>query len=137
MKEKIDLVKLWVKKAKSDLINAKHSIDIEPEAPLDAVCFHAQQCAEKYLKAFLAFQEIEFEKTHDLAGFTKLAMKIDSNFEQIMEYAKTLTPYAIEIRYPGIFDELITKNKAKEAIEMTIKIKEFVLERLPLNSEEK
>jgi len=48
MKEKIDLVKLWIRKAENDLINAKHSINIKPKPPLDTICFHAQQCAEKY-----------------------------------------------------------------------------------------
>ncbi len=61
-----------------------------------------------------------------------LAMKIDHNFEQIMEWGKLLNPYAVEIRYPGIYDTLLTLENAKEAIEMAIKIKEFVLKRLPL-----
>jgi len=42
MKEKIDLVKLWTRKAENDLINAKHSINIKPKPPLDTICFHAQ-----------------------------------------------------------------------------------------------
>jgi HEPN domain-containing protein len=62
MKGKIDLTKLWIKKAENDLITAKNSLNIKPEPPLDTICFHAQQCAEKYLKAFLVYHEIEFEK---------------------------------------------------------------------------
>ncbi len=61
-----------------------------------------------------------------------LAMKIDHNFEQIMEWGKLPNPYTVEIRYPGIYDTLLTLENAKEAIEMAIKIKEFVLKRLPL-----
>ena len=64
MKGKIDLVKLWVKKAESDLITASNSLKILPEPPFDTICFHAQQCAEKYLKAFLIFHEVKFEKIH-------------------------------------------------------------------------
>lgn len=66
MKDEIDLVKLWIKKAENDLITAQNSINIAPEPPLDTVCFHAQQCAEKYLKAYLVYHKVEFEKTHDL-----------------------------------------------------------------------
>ena len=47
MKERIDLMKLWIKKAESDLITAQNSVNIKPKPPLDAVCFHTQQCAEK------------------------------------------------------------------------------------------
>jgi len=53
MKGKIDLTKLWIKKAENDLITAKDSLNIKPVPPLDTICFHAQQCAEKYLKGFL------------------------------------------------------------------------------------
>ena len=53
MKDKISLIKLWVKKAESDFITAYNSLKIKPHPPLDTVCFHAQQCAEKYLKASL------------------------------------------------------------------------------------
>ncbi|WXG41970.1 MAG: HEPN domain-containing protein [Candidatus Freyarchaeum deiterrae] len=62
MKEKIDLVKFWIKKAENDLITAENLLNILPEPPLDIICFHAQQCAEKYLKAFLIYHGIEFEK---------------------------------------------------------------------------
>ena len=97
MKEKIDLTKLWIRKAENDLINAKHSINIKPKPPLDTICFHAQQCAEKYLKAFLVFYDIEFEKIHDLGELVQLAMKEDGSFNQIIELGDKLTPYAVEI----------------------------------------
>lgn len=58
MKGKIDLVKLGISKAENDIINAENSINIKPKPPLDTVCFHPQQCAEKYVKAFLVHYEI-------------------------------------------------------------------------------
>jgi HEPN domain-containing protein len=51
--DKLVLVKAWFKKAENDLINAEHTMTMA-EPPTDTVCFHAQQCAEKYLKGFLA-----------------------------------------------------------------------------------
>jgi len=130
MKEKADLVRQWMKKAENDLINAKNSINIKPKPPLDTVCFHAQQCAEKYLKAFLTFHEIEFEKTHDISDLLLLASKVDEGFVRLLEEGKLLTPYAVEVRYPVLFEEP-TFEEAKKAIEIAEKIREFVLERLP------
>ena len=132
MKEKIDLVKLWIKKAENDLITAKHSLTISPEPPFDTICFHAQQCAEKYLKAFLTYYEIPFEKTHNLPSLIELATKRDETFNQIIEIGEFLMPYAVEIRYPSKLYEELTLEQAKDAIEMAIKIKEFILTRLSL-----
>jgi len=131
MKDRMELVKAWIKKAENDLINAKHAINIKPEPPLDTVCFHAQQCAEKYLKAYLTCKNIEFEKTHDLGELISLAMQADNDFEKILEYGEILTDYAVDIRYPLLLEEP-TENEAKESIEIATKIKEFVLERLPM-----
>jgi len=133
MREKIELVKLWIKKAENDLINAKNSINIKPTPPLDTVCFHAQQCAEKYLKAFLVYHEIEFPKTHDLEELVGLASRADKSFIEILDMCVRLTDYAVYVRYP-IFEEP-TLEEAREAIETAEKIKNFVLKRLPLTEE--
>jgi len=50
MKKRIDLVKLWIRKAENDLVAAEHLLTVRPHTPYDTICFHAQQCAEKYLK---------------------------------------------------------------------------------------
>ena len=132
MKGKIDLTKLWIKKAENDLITAKNSLNIKPEPPLDTICFHAQQCAEKYLKAFLVYHEIEFEKIHDITELILLASQVDKSFLQLIDLGKKLTPYAVEIRYPGMLTEELTEETAWEDVNMAIEIKEFVLARLPL-----
>ena len=129
MKGKVDLVKAWIKKAENDLITAQNSLNIKPETPFDTICFHAQQCAEKYLKAFLVFHDVEFEKTHDLGQLISLAAKADKDFFEIIDLGEKLTDYAVDIRYPILLEEP-TKDEAKEAIETAIKIKEFVISRL-------
>ena len=65
----------WVEKAEHDLINAEYTLTLEKNCPLDTVCFHAQQCAEKYLKAFLVQKSISFPKTHDLRVLMKKGMR--------------------------------------------------------------
>ena len=57
MKTKVDLVKGWLRKAESDLLNAR--ICMEAGQALDTECFHAQQAAEKYIKAYLTEHEID------------------------------------------------------------------------------
>jgi HEPN domain-containing protein len=129
MKSKIDLIKMWIRKSENDLITAKHSLEIKPAPPFDTICFHSQQCAEKCLKAFLIYHEIEFEKTHDLVDLLALASEVDSSFLDLIELGKKLTPYAVEIRYPFLIEEP-TEEEAKEAIKMAEKIKKFILERI-------
>ena len=48
-------------------------INVGESPPLDEVCFHAQQSPEKYIKAFLTYSELEFEKTHDLGELIEKA----------------------------------------------------------------
>ena len=62
-----DAVSLWVERASRDLLVAKYELNrMEGEVITEAVCFHSQQSAEKYLKAFLMYHKHNFEKTHNL-----------------------------------------------------------------------
>ena len=70
--EDLDVVRGWIEKAENDLTNAAHTLTLEDNCPYDTVCFHAQQCAEKYLKALLALRRIPFPKIHDLAELVLL-----------------------------------------------------------------
>jgi HEPN domain-containing protein len=65
MKNKDDLVKEWTHKAEHDLGMAELALENKPEYT-DSICFHCQQTAEKYLKAYLVFLEAPFEKKHNL-----------------------------------------------------------------------
>jgi HEPN domain-containing protein len=56
----------WADKADNDLKTAAHTLKLGDKCPTDTVCFHAQQCVEKYLKAFFVVLEIEFPRTHDI-----------------------------------------------------------------------
>jgi len=134
MKEKIELVEAWIKKAENDLIAARHLLTVKPDPLPDAACFHAHQCAEKYLKAYLTYNGIEFRKTHDLGELIGLATKIDKSFADLMKVGERLTDYAVDVRYPMFFEEP-TIEEAKEAIEIAERVKRFILERLPVGEE--
>ena len=60
--ERSEIIRQWVRKAENDLRNAEHTLTMKEGCPFDLVCFHAQQCAEKYLKAWLVFLGIGFQK---------------------------------------------------------------------------
>jgi HEPN domain-containing protein len=68
----------------------------------DAVCFHAQQCIEKYLKACLQEENIAFTKTHDLSVLLNLFLPIQPDWERLRPALEALTTFAIEFRYPGV-----------------------------------
>ncbi|MGQ9638813.1 MAG: HEPN domain-containing protein [Thermodesulfobacteriota bacterium] len=131
MEELKELVKNWIRKAENDLKTAKDEIKTENPAT-DTVCFHAQQCAEKYLKAYLVFHQKHFKKIHNIAKLVELCKEIDENFDKIFGFgASNLTVYAVEIRYS---DEIYfpSKEEAEKAIEIAEKVKEFVLEKLKI-----
>jgi HEPN domain-containing protein len=63
--------------------------------------FHAQQCAEKALKALLTWHQIRFSKTHELDVLTKLSLPVLSTPISQLETVGSLTQYAWRFRYPG------------------------------------
>jgi HEPN domain-containing protein len=66
-----EIVLKWIKKAENDLKTAKDEIEVYNPAT-DTICFHAQQCVEKYLKAYLFFHQKYFRKTHNIAELIEL-----------------------------------------------------------------
>jgi HEPN domain-containing protein len=126
MKEKADLVRGWLKKAASDVVSMEATL---AAGSLDGACFHAQQAAEKYLKAFLTYHDKPFPHTHNLTDLTELCAVIDAGFRALAPLAAELTPYAVRLRYDDEFwPELET---AKQARASAVKIRDFVLCHLP------
>ncbi|MEW5945081.1 MAG: HEPN domain-containing protein [bacterium] len=131
MKNKTDLVKSWIRKADNDLKTAISALEGKEAPPTDTICFHAQQCVEKYLKAYLVHNSIHFPYIHKLKELALLCATVDKVFEILSTEIETLTPYAVEIRYPD--DDLSDPpvETAMEAVEIARKVKKFVLDRLP------
>jgi len=121
-----EIIKKWILKAENDLKIAKDEMLTENPAT-DAICFHAQQCVEKYLKAYLISKDKEISKTHDILFLIKQCLLIDNEFNYLLELnADSLTSYAVEIRYPEEF-YFPSLEEAKEAIEICEKVKQFVI----------
>lgn len=115
----------WVKKAENDLLNIANNLASD-QIPIDTCCFHAQQSSEKYLKAYLAFKDYSFPKTHDLQTLILLCVKINPSFIDLSDEAIKLSDFSVATRDPDEFDDL-TIEDAKNAYQNALKIKKFVL----------
>jgi HEPN domain-containing protein len=89
----------WLDRADLDLRLAERELRIPPPLPSGAA-YHAQQAAEKALKAFLAAHNAPFPFTHNLSVLLSLCQALDSTFEQFGDVAASLTPFATQFRYP-------------------------------------
>ena len=115
----------WFKKAENDLLAIQILLNSN-NAPADICCFHAQQAAEKYIKAYLVVKNIHFPQTHDLELLVRLAAKTNPAFLEIHKVALLLLNYGVAPRYPDQIDEL-TFEDAKTANSNANIIKEFIL----------
>lgn len=99
------------------------------DCPLDAVCFHAQQCVEKYLKAFLVVKSIDFPKTHDVERL--VSMLPESIWLKLsIEEQRRLTDYATITRYPGDY-EPIQLPEAKHSLALARRVRKALRNLLP------
>lgn len=92
----------WSRKAEADRAAAKRAFqDSRKRADqAEIACFHAQQCAEKYLKALIALSGAEVPRLHDLLALARLAKKLRVT-PRFQNDLRSLNHYAVEIRYPG------------------------------------
>jgi len=119
----------WLAKAQHDLSAA--TTLLEADTPLPGVAaFHAQQAAEKSLKAFLYWHDVPFRKTHELEELGREAIEIDSALGAAVDSAVDLTPFAWRFRYPGEPIEPETAEVA-DAVARARSLHEAVFERLP------
>ena len=126
MKGNNDLVRGWLRKAASDIVSMEATLRA---GSLDGACFHAQQAAEKYLKAFLLYHSTPFPHTHNLEDLVDLCGRIDASFHSLTSQVAALTPYAVRLRYDDSFWP--TMDLAEEARATALAVRGCVLLRLP------
>lgn len=127
--DKLEIVRSWFRKAENDLVTAEHTMTMETP-PTDTVCFHAEQCAEKYLKGFLTYHQIEFPKTHSIETLAALCTSVDPAMGGELEDAEVLSSYGVEVRYPPEIYYDIPREDAAEAISLAKRVRAAVLKRL-------
>ena len=119
----------WVDKAEEDFDSADLLLHAG-EAPLSSpACFHCQQSAEKYLKAFLTDHLIRFERTHVLVDLLGLCIPIDKDFRKLASDLNSLEGYAVAIRYPGA---TVSADLAEDAFEAAKRVRFIVRSKLTL-----
>lgn len=127
--EVLKVVRQWIERAEEDLRNAEYTLTLEKDCPFGTVCFHAELCVEKYLKALLVFQEIDFPKTHDIPELLTL-LPVSLRPTLLAEEQEQLTDYATVTRYPGDW-EPITRKDAEGVVEVARRVREAVRKHLP------
>ena len=131
MKTNDDVVRGWVKKARGDMLSMKLSLR---GGALDGACFHAQQVAEKLLKAYMISKDRDYPFTHDLEKLMDVASRVDPRFLKFLPTAVALNPYAVDIRY-NIY-ATPTVAKARSAARKAETIARFILDLLgPLGAQ--
>lgn len=95
-----ELVAEWMKYAKADLDTAKHLEETMHPKPLEIICYHCQQAAEKALKAFLVANEIDPPRIHGLDQLCEMCKNIEQSFSEIEKHCGELTTYGIAPKYP-------------------------------------
>ena len=88
-------------KAEGDFAIVEREARARKNPNYDGLCFHAQQCAEKYLKARLSEADIDFPKTHVLATLLDMVLVVEPLSEPLREHLIFLTTFAVTFRYPG------------------------------------
>jgi len=115
----------WLGFADEDLKLASNVMDLQAEdTPYRLIAYHAQQCAEKCLKAFLVYHKVDFPYTHSIGRLLRLCGDLAA-WPQTLKDAKELTPYAVTARYPGE-DEEVTKAEALRAVELAQQVRTVV-----------
>ena len=120
-----DLLKQWFDIASDDLDVARGCLEKFYPPKFSIACYHSQQAAEKSLKGFLIFCNIEPPHTHDLAELCKICMEYDDSFAGIIDLCNDINPYSVITRYPKEKD--ITEYMAIMAIKQAQEVNNFCL----------
>jgi len=104
----------WLSHAKSDLRLA-HLAAADELVRREQACFHAQQAAEKAIKAVLVSGGVEFPLVHDIEELLEIVNTSGTTPPKEVQEAGLLTPYAVEFRYPGSWIE-ISETDLQEAL---------------------
>lgn len=91
----------WVGKAEGDFAMVERESRARKNPSYDGVCFHAQQCAEKYLKARLCEEDLPFPRLHDLVALLERVLAVEPTWESFREDLAFLSDFAVAFRYPG------------------------------------
>ena len=113
-----EIVQEWLDKAEDDFNFA--SLSLTQTEYFTHVCFHFQQAAEKYLKAFIIANDLQFRAVHNLIELLNICRTQERRIADLEEACRYLNPIYIDTRYPVNWPthyDLETATQAKNAAE--------------------
>ena len=119
--------KEWVNYSEKDYIAAQFLMTAA-NPPIEIICYHCQQSAEKLLKAFLIKNDIIPSRTHDLNLLVNECVKIENTISILKKECNRLNDFGVNTRYPNNMD--LELEDAKIALKDAEKIKEFILSKI-------
>lgn len=117
------IAKEWFEFAKRDLESAKFLMNMYPK-PLEIICYHCEQSAEKYLKGYLIVNGNKAEKTHDLVLLNTKCRNLNCSFNDIEDDCIELVPYGVQVRYPYQLE--VNEDDVNNAIISAERIEKFI-----------
>ena len=118
----------WIEKAENDYAAVQQLL--QASDPLhDIICFHVQQCIEKYLKAWLQEANIPVQRTHNLEELLALIVTIQPACSDWQPDFKIITAYAVDPRYPG---DSATADNTQHAMHVCDEVRQAVRTQLKL-----
>jgi HEPN domain-containing protein len=124
----------WVKRGEWDWRSA-HLLAEAKSPVLETACFHAQQAVGKILKAFLVSRGRAVPRTHNLVALLDGAVELEPSIADLQEACSLLTPYAVDLRYPGDVG-IVELGEAEDALPMMNKVWSRIATLLPPESRE-
>ncbi|MEW6687155.1 MAG: HEPN domain-containing protein [Candidatus Edwardsbacteria bacterium] len=124
MMQNEEVVREWIEKADEDFGFASSSL--ENGNYFAQICFHFQQASEKYLKAFIIGNELEFRPIHNLIELFEICREKEPNIEEIEEDCRYLNPFYIDTRYPVHWPTHYDKKTAIKAKNSAAEIRKWV-----------
>jgi len=113
-------VKEWTTKAEADFSTATRELRAAESPNFDAVCFHAQQCVEKLMKALLIHLGIVPPRTHDLTELDRLLAAVCALWSWPVQELRFLTRASVDFRYPG---ESADREDATESLDIATRLR--------------
>lgn len=113
----------WIEKAEEDWHVMESASRARKNPAYNATCFHAQQCAEKYLKGRLEEAGIGFHRTHDLIQLLTLTLAVEPGWAILRPELDYLNSFSVIYRYPG---HSASKVEAKDAVGACRKVRRLV-----------
>jgi len=119
----------WISKADGDFEFASTNLR-EGKTFFAQICFHFQQAAEKYLKAFIVANELEFRKIHDLPLLLKIGLSKDPSLDALSDDCEYLAPFYIDTRYPVHWPTNFSFPETEKALHSASRIGSLIKQKL-------